>query len=70
VDWKRIEINWAHYKLLAAKRWAQITADEFDLIGGRRDDLAGHIAEVYRISKDAAQMQVESWQGQQREPAA
>lgn len=68
MDWERIEGNWQHYKLIAAQRWPRITADELDLIGGRRNDLAGHISEVYRISRDAAQMQLESWQGQQQEP--
>lgn len=63
MDWSRIEGNWAHYKLLAHERWNRITTDELDLIGGRREDLAGHIQEVYGISQGAAQMQVESWQG-------
>ena len=63
MDWERIEANWTHYKDLAKARWNRITADEFDLINGHRDTLAGQIQEVYGISKDAAQMQLESWRG-------
>lgn len=70
MDWSRIEANWAHYKLLARQRWAQISVDELDRIAGRREALAGRIADVYRLSAGAAQMQLESWQGQQREPEA
>ena len=70
MDWNRIQGNWQHFKTLARARWARITQEEIDLIGGRREDLAEHIQEIYGISREAAQMQVESWQGQQREPKA
>jgi uncharacterized protein YjbJ (UPF0337 family) len=70
MDWDRIQANWVHFKEVARTRWVRITADEFDLIGGRREQLAGHIQEVYGISIETAQMQVESWRGQQREPGA
>jgi len=45
-----------------------ISADEFDLIGGRREQLLAQIEEVYRVSTTMAQSQLESWQAEQREP--
>ena len=63
MDWERVEANWAHYKGLARERWNRITADELDAIGGRREQLAHRIHEIYGISKGTAQMQLESWQG-------
>ena len=68
MDWARIQGHWAHYKSLAGQRWARLSAVDLDLIAGRRELLAAHIQQTYGISKDAAQMQLESWQGQQREP--
>ena len=68
MDWQRIQGNWQHYKVLARMRWPRISADEFDLIEGRLEVLAGQIQEVYGVSNDAARMQIESWQGQQRAP--
>ena len=68
MDWDRIQANWKHFATSARARWGRISAEEFDLIGGRRDQLAAQIHEVYGITRDMAQMQVESWQGQQREP--
>jgi uncharacterized protein YjbJ (UPF0337 family) len=68
VEWDRIEANWQHFKVIARVRWERITADELDLIGGRREQLVAQIGEVYRISATTAQMQVESWLGQQQEP--
>jgi len=68
MDWKRIQADWQHYSELARERWARITAADLDTIAGRRELLAAHIQQTYGISAGAAQMQLESWQGQQREP--
>lgn len=68
MNWDRIQANWQHYKVIARVRWGRISADEFDLIAGRREALAGQIQEVYRVSPEMARQQVESWQGQQQEP--
>jgi len=67
MDWERIQANWPHFKTLARLRWGRISAEQFDLIAGRREQLAAHIHLVYGISRNMAQMQLESWQGQQRE---
>jgi uncharacterized protein YjbJ (UPF0337 family) len=70
MEWERIRANWQHYKVLARIRWGRISAEELDLIAGRRELLAGQIHDVYGVSGDSAQMQIESWQGQQVEPPA
>lgn len=70
MDWERIQAGWQHYKVLVGARWGRLTSGDLDVIAGRRELLANHIQQVYGISKNAAQMQLESWQGQQREPGA
>ena len=70
MDWSLIQADWQHYSALARARWARLTAADLDGIAGRRDLLAAHIQQTYGISMNAAQMQLESWQGQQREPDA
>ena len=70
MDWARIQADWQHYKALARQRWMKLSAADLDLIAGRRELLAAHIQQTYGISKNAAQMQLESWQGQQRERGA
>jgi uncharacterized protein YjbJ (UPF0337 family) len=67
--WERIQANWQHFKASALARWELLTAEELQAIGGRRELLTGHIEEVYGISRDAAQAQVEAWRSEQREPA-
>ena len=70
MEWNRIQANWTHYKVLARIRWGRISVEEFDLIAGRRELLAGQIHDAYGVSGDAAQMQIASWQAQQREPGS
>ena len=70
MDWARIQADWQHYSVLARQHWGRLTAADLDLIAGRRELLAAHIQQTYGISKNAAQMQLESWQGRQREPDA
>jgi hypothetical protein len=66
LDWERIAANWAHYRPSAKLRWAGITEAEFDAVGGGRTQLAAQIRATYGISENAAQMQLESWQGVQQ----
>ena len=70
MDWSLIQADWQHYSVLARLRWGRISAADLDIIAGRRDLLAAHIQQTYGISAGAAQMQLESWQGQQRAPDA
>ena len=70
MEWARIQAGWEHYKVLARLRWGKLSAADLDIIAGRRALLAAHIQQIYGISAGAAQMQLESWQGRQREPGA
>ncbi len=49
------------------RRWAKLTAQDMDGITGSRSALAALIAKAYSVSVSTAQMQLESWQGQQTE---
>jgi len=62
MDWNRIESDWKQFISRAREQWSRITEDELDLIGGRRDTLAGQIREVYGISKEEAEKQLAEWQ--------
>jgi uncharacterized protein YjbJ (UPF0337 family) len=70
MEWALIQADWQHYSGLAHLRWGRISRADLDLIAGRRELLAAHIQQTYGISTNAAQMQLESWQGQQRAPDA
>lgn len=40
----------------------KLTDDDFDVVAGQRDQLAGKIQERYEIAKEEAEMQVAEWQ--------
>jgi uncharacterized protein YjbJ (UPF0337 family) len=62
MNWDRIEGNWKVLKGKAREKWGKLTDDQLDVIAGRRDQLLGHLQELYGISKEEAQKQVEAFQ--------
>ena len=67
MEWDRIETNWKHFKENARRHWVRLSAEQLDAIAGRRDRLAGKIQEVYGVSKEIAEKQLDAWQSAQRE---
>ena len=67
MNWDRIERNWQHYKGNAKRHWVKLSDEQLDLVAGNRDRLAGKISEVYGVSKEIAEKQLESWQRAQKE---
>ena len=61
MDWNRIEGNWKQFKGAAKEKWGKLTDDDFDLIGGKKDQLAGKIQERYGMSKDDADREIDAW---------
>jgi uncharacterized protein YjbJ (UPF0337 family) len=47
------------------ERWGKLTDDDLNVIGGKKDQLVGHIQERYGIAKDEAQKQVDEWNAAQ-----
>ncbi len=61
MNWDRIEGNWKQVAGKAKVQWGKLTNDDFDIIAGRREQLAGKIQERYGIAKDDAEKQVSEW---------
>ena len=59
MNWDRIEGNWKQFSGKVRQQWGKLTDDDLDRIGGHREELAGRIQEVYGISKDEAEQQIE-----------
>jgi uncharacterized protein YjbJ (UPF0337 family) len=62
MNWDRIEGNWKQLKGKTIEQWGKLTDDDFDVIAGRRDQLAGKIQEHYGVAKDEAERQVADWE--------
>lgn len=61
MNWDRIEGNWKEFKGKAKQQWGKITADEFDQIAGRREELEGKLQKHYGYAKDKARDEVDTW---------
>jgi uncharacterized protein YjbJ (UPF0337 family) len=62
MNWDRIEGNWKQLKGKVKAQWGDLTDDDFDVVAGRRDQLAGKIQERYGVAKDEAERQVKAWE--------
>ena len=62
MDWDRIEGNWKSFKGKAKTQWGKLTDDDFDVVGGKREQLSGKLQERYGIARDEAEKQVAEWE--------
>lgn len=62
MNWDSIEGNWKQLKGNVIEQWGKLTDDDFDVIEGKREHLAGRIQERYGIAKEEAENQVAKWE--------
>lgn len=67
MNWDIVEGNWKQFKGKVKEQWGELTDDNLDRIGGRRDQLAGRIQEVYGISKDEAEKQLRDFEDRNKD---
>gem|GEM_PF-3452348 len=61
-NWDRISDDWTQWKGRVRERWGKLTDDQLDVVAGRREQLSGRIQEVYGVTKDEAERQLNNWQ--------
>ena len=61
MDWNRIEGNWKQFKGSAKEKWAKLTDDDVELIGGKKDRLMGVLKERYGHARDVAEREIDGW---------
>lgn len=61
MNWDRIEGQWSQIKGRAREQWGKLTDDDVDVVGGKREQLAGRIQERYGITKELAEHQINTW---------
>lgn len=62
MNWDRIEGNWKQVLGQAKEQWGKLTEDDFDIVAGRRDQLASKIQVRYGVAKDEAEKQIGEWE--------
>lgn len=61
MNWDRIEGKWKQLQGSLKERWGNLTDDDLQYIGGRRDRLIGRLQERYGIMRDEAQTKADEW---------
>lgn len=67
MNWDRIQGNWKQVTGKAKAQWGKLTDSDFEVVAGRREQLAGKIQERYGIAKEEAERQLTEWQNQANE---
>lgn len=62
MNWDRIAGNWKQTKGKIREKWGKLTDDDLDVIGGRREQLAGRLQSAYGIAKDEAERQINEFE--------
>ena len=58
MNWDRIEGQWKQAIGHAKERWGLLTADDVNVVAGRRDQLAGRIQSRYGLALHDADKQI------------
>jgi uncharacterized protein YjbJ (UPF0337 family) len=58
MNWDQIKGNWKHFKGKAKEKWGKLTDDDLDIIGGKKDQLAGKLQERYGYEKAQAEKEL------------
>jgi uncharacterized protein YjbJ (UPF0337 family) len=61
MNWDIAEGKWKQIKGTLRDKWAKLTDDDFDQVGGKRERLVGKIQERYGYAKDRAEREVDTW---------
>ena len=59
MNWDQIKGNWNQSKGELKVRWGRLTDDDLTMIEGERDKLIGRLQELYGISREEAERQVD-----------
>jgi len=62
MNWDRIEGHWKQLKGKTQQQWGKLTDDDFDVVAGKREELAGKIQLRYGIAREEAEKQVAAWE--------
>ena len=69
MNWDTIEGNWNQFKGKVREKWGDLTDDDLDRIGGKREQLVGSLQERYGMMRDEAERQADAFARDLKEPS-
>ena len=61
MNWDQITGQWRQVKGQVRAKWAKLTDDDLEAIGGRKDELIGRLQERYGHKKEHAEQEVDNF---------
>ena len=61
MNWDQVQGSWQELKGKVRSKWAKLTDDDVDKVGGAKDQLVGRIRERYGYAKEDAEREVDDW---------
>lgn len=61
MNWDQVEGQWKQLKGKVREKWAKLTDDDLELIGGKKDRLLGKLQERYGFEKDQAEKELDTY---------
>lgn len=62
MNWDIVQGNWKQFKGKVKAQWGRLTDDQLDVIGGKREELAGSIQEAYGTTREEAEQQIKDFE--------
>ncbi|MEP7366328.1 MAG: CsbD family protein [Acidobacteriota bacterium] len=61
MNWDQVEGKWKEFAGSARAHWGKLTDDDWKVISGKKEELAGRIQQRYGIAKEEAEAQADKW---------
>ena len=61
MNWDQVQGNWKQFKGNVKEKWGKLTDDDFDVVAGKRDQLAGVLQKRYGYAKEQAETQIDEF---------
>ena len=58
--------NWKQFKGKVKEKWGKLTDDDWKVIEGKRDQLAGRLQERYGYTKEQVEKELKDWEDQMK----
>jgi len=62
MNWDRIEGRWQQAKGKVREQWGRLTDDDLNVIGGKRDQLAGLLQRRYGATREDIERQIREFE--------
>ena len=61
MNWTQIEGRWKELKGDVRTKWAKLTDDDVEMVGGKKDKLLGRLEQLYGRKREDLETEVDQW---------